>query len=200
MHRQYNQKEDEEEAEVRRRYELGYHSGRASAYNVEIYSTVFGGPILTKCLKRLVVSSVGRAVLGGAGAAIYKARGVLKSTVRAAAKPSVVSNEIKTVAKAEGKAFTKLPDGHMWQENSPFKNKNLDELVEMFTKKGYEPRGSNPRIGRGCYYNTKRKRQYHIDSRNQGRYREPNHVDVDRSDDYEGPLDKKRFAYLEDDD
>lgn len=31
----------------------------------------------------------------------------------------------------------------------------------------------------------------------QGIYREPNHVDVDRSPDYKGALDKKRFQYLD---
>jgi hypothetical protein len=49
--------------------------------------------------------------------------------------------------------------------------------------------------------NQKNKRQYYIHpKKNNGRYSEPNHVDVGRPEDYDGPFDKKRFAYLEEDD
>ena len=91
-----------------------------------------------------------------------------------------------------------LPDGHMWTRASPFKNKTTQELDAMFYRKGFRRRGLDPINGKGNYINPKNKRQYHIDPNNIGRYREPNHVDVERLDDYIGNLEKKRFGYLDD--
>jgi RHS repeat-associated protein len=91
-----------------------------------------------------------------------------------------------------------LPDGHMWTKNSPFKNKTADELHDMFIKKGFRTRGPDPKIGKGSYLHPKSARQYGIDPLAEGRYREPNHIDVYRLDDYKGSLEKKRFRYSDD--
>ncbi|WP_193785809.1 polymorphic toxin type 37 domain-containing protein [Waddlia chondrophila] len=67
--------------------------------------------------------------------------------------------------------------------------------------KGYKLKPENSDLlmrGKGSYINPKNKRQYHIDPKYSGRYREPNHVDVSRPKGYEGNLPKKRFSYLDD--
>ncbi|CCB91993.1 putative rhs family protein remnant [Waddlia chondrophila 2032/99] len=94
-----------------------------------------------------------------------------------------------------------MPEGHMWTSGSPFKNKTAEELHQMFVDKGYDLRPGNPDLvmnGKGNYINPKNGRQFHIDPRNSGRYREPNHVDVSRPEKYNGSLPKKRFSYLDD--
>ena len=108
--------------------------------------------------------------------------------------------ERSAIAKETDKILTKtiLPEGHIWQKASPFKHRSAKELNEMFIRKGYEPLGKDCIKGYGNYINPKNGRQYHIDPKNIGRYREPNHVDVSRSDNYEGLLDKKRFFYEDD--
>ena len=68
----------------------------------------------------------------------------------------------------------------------------------MFIEKGFEPKGANPIKGSGSYINPRNGRQYRIDPENAGRYQEPNHVDVSRSQEYKGELDKRRFAYADD--
>lgn len=92
----------------------------------------------------------------------------------------------------------KLPKDHMWVRSSPFKDKNTDQLDKMFIKKGFEPKGRDPKNGLGNYINPKNKREYHIDPKGVGRYRESNHVDVSRPEGYEGKLGKKRFKYKDD--
>ncbi len=101
-------------------------------------------------------------------------------------------------AKGATKKNTQLPKGHMWETASPFKNKTAQELHEAFIKKGYVPFGKDALNGLGNYINPKNLRQYHIDPKKIGRYREPNHVDVMRPKEYSGPLKKKRFSYAED--
>jgi RHS repeat-associated protein len=88
-----------------------------------------------------------------------------------------------------------LPDGHIWQIASPFKNKTANELEKMFLEKGFISFGKNPIIGQGSYVNPKNFRQYRIDPYHTGRYREPNHVDVSRPKNYTGSLEKRRFIY-----
>lgn len=67
----------------------------------------------------------------------------------------------------------------------------------MFNGKDYLKCDLDPMNGLGSYVNTKSNRQYRMDPKNVGRYREPNHVDVMRTDGYKGPL-KKRFRYADD--
>ncbi|MFZ0564944.1 MAG: hypothetical protein WAM28_01960, partial [Chlamydiales bacterium] len=91
-----------------------------------------------------------------------------------------------------------LPNGHIWQKASPFKNKTPLELHKMFIEKGYFPVGKDPLAGQGSYINPKNLRQYRIDPYNMGRYREPSHIDIGRPKDYTGHLGKKRFLYFDD--
>ena len=107
--------------------------------------------------------------------------------------------ERSAIAKETDKILNKtiLPEGHIWQKASPFKHRSAKELNEMFIEKGYQSRGVDPLMGRGSYVNPRNGRSYRIDPYAEGRYREPNHVDVSRSRDYSGPLDKKRFLYAE---
>ncbi|MBU2545607.1 MAG: hypothetical protein KKE46_00505, partial [Gammaproteobacteria bacterium] len=77
---------------------------------------------------------------------------------------------------------------------NPFKGKNAGEIDQMFRAKGYEMRGNNPVNGEGGYVNPYTGRSYHIDPIDFGRYREPNHVDVNR-DNYDGPLNKRKYFY-----
>ena len=74
---------------------------------------------------------------------------------------------------------------------NPFKGKTPGQIDNMFRKKGFDPRGKNPRKGKGGYVNPKTGRSYHIDRRNKSG--EPPHVDVNRSKRYRGPLDKKKY-------
>ena len=71
----------------------------------------------------------------------------------------------------------------------------------MFTKKGFDPKGKLSK-DYGCfdsYIHPKSGRQYYMDPKMKGRYREPSHVDIGRARKYEGPLEgkKKRFGYLD---
>ena len=81
---------------------------------------------------------------------------------------------------------------------NPFKNKTAKEIDETFTKKGFTKNGPDPAGGTGGYVNPKTNRSYHIDPKEWGKYREPNHVDVNRPRGYKGPLDKKKLPYKED--
>ena len=80
---------------------------------------------------------------------------------------------------------------------NPFKNKTANEIDEMFTKKGFTKSGPDPAGGSGGYVNPKTGRSYHIDPEGWGKYREPNHVDVNRPRGYKG-LPKKKLPYKED--
>lgn len=74
---------------------------------------------------------------------------------------------------------------------NPFKGKSAGEIDKMFKGKGFDPRGPNPKGGKGGYVDPKTGRSYHIDEANS--FGEPPHVDVNRPRDYSGPLDKKKF-------
>ena len=100
-------------------------------------------------------------------------------------------------SKPGGQKNGAVPDGHIMTKSSPFKNKDIDQLHEMFTKKGFKPRGPDAKNGLGSYINLKNGRKYHIDPKGVGRYNEPNHVDVSRPNGYDGPLEKKRFSYAD---
>ena len=60
---------------------------------------------------------------------------------------------------------------------NPFKNKTAQEIENMFLKKGFEKRGPDPINGYGGYVNPRTGRSYHIDPKNFGKYKEPNHID-----------------------
>jgi RHS repeat-associated protein len=96
------------------------------------------------------------------------------------------ANGAKQAAKTTGKGL-----------GNPFKDKTAAQIDDMFTKKGYTKSGPDPAGGTGGYVNPKTGRSYHIDPKEWGKYREPNHVDVNRLRDYKGPLEKKRLPYLE---
>ena len=81
--------------------------------------------------------------------------------------------------------------------SNPFKDKSAKEIEQMFKDKGFRESGPDPLNGKGGYVNPKTGRSYHIDPKEYGKYREPNHVDVNRPRDYKGPLDKKKFLYQE---
>lgn len=78
---------------------------------------------------------------------------------------------------------------------NPFKNKTAKEIDKMFMDKGFRKSGPDPLNGYGGYVNPKTGRSYHIDPKEYGKYREPNHVDVNRLRDYKGGLDKKKLPY-----
>lgn len=84
----------------------------------------------------------------------------------------------------------------IWTEFSPFKGKSAQDLDATFREKGFRANGQNPIVGRGSYVKISNERRYHIDPQNAGKYREPNHVDVHRPPNYNGPLPKKKFGYL----
>jgi hypothetical protein len=116
IHRQHNQKEDEEEAEVRRRYELGYHAGCASCYMWQGLAVFAGGAAaFSSTSARVVASGAGGAVAWGCKviqrAAVKSAGARVVSKV--AANPTTVSNGSKAIAKVGAKASAKLPDGFM---------------------------------------------------------------------------------------
>jgi Bacterial toxin 37 len=77
---------------------------------------------------------------------------------------------------------------------NPFRGKSAEEIDQMFRNKDFEPRGPDPVLGLGGYFNPRTGRSYHIDPG--GVYRrgtEPPHVDVNRPRGYNGPLEKRRF-------
>jgi RHS repeat-associated protein len=80
---------------------------------------------------------------------------------------------------------------------NPFKGKTAPEIDAMFKNKGFTTSGPDPISGNGGYVNPKTGRSYHIDPKEYGKYREPNHVDVNRPRDYRGNLEKKKFDYRE---
>jgi hypothetical protein len=83
---------------------------------------------------------------------------------------------------------------------NPFAGKTVQEIENMFLKKGFHIRAKgDPLKGVGGYVNPKTGRSYHIDPQKYNRYNEPSHVDVNRLRSYKGPLDKRRyFGVLED--
>lgn len=81
---------------------------------------------------------------------------------------------------------------------NPFKEKSAAEVEKMFKGKGFEAKGGDPLNGKGGYVNPKTGRSYHIDPKSQGKYREPNHVDVNRPRGYKGALEKKKLPYKDD--
>ena len=74
---------------------------------------------------------------------------------------------------------------------NPFKGKTPGQIDKMFRKKGFDPRGEDPREGIGGYVNPKTGRSYHIDPKN--RSGEPSHVDVNRSKRNRDRLKKKKY-------
>ena len=80
---------------------------------------------------------------------------------------------------------------------NPFKNKSSNEIDQMFRSKGFRTKGDAPSEGFGGYVNPKSGRSYHIDPLNWGKYREPNHIDVNRLRSYKGSLGKKKLPYKE---
>ncbi|WP_027671346.1 polymorphic toxin type 37 domain-containing protein [Rheinheimera baltica] len=93
-------------------------------------------------------------------------------------------DKLGTLKKASGKGL-----------GNPFKNKTAKEIDKMFMDKGFRKSGPDPLNGYGGYVNPKTGRSYHIDPKENGKYREPNHVDVNRLRDYKGGLDKKKLPY-----
>jgi RHS repeat-associated protein len=75
---------------------------------------------------------------------------------------------------------------------NPFASRTAAEIDEMFTAKGYQPRGPDPLNGKGGYVNPNNQRSYHIDEANS--FGESPHVDVNRLRSYNGPLDKKKYG------
>jgi len=92
-----------------------------------------------------------------------------------------------------GRDFVKEPNN--WTKGSLLKDKSAVELDLMFRDKKFRPKGPDPLNGRGNYVHPKSGRKYHIDPKNKGRYREPSHVDVSRSEGYTGSLKKKSMIY-----
>jgi RHS repeat-associated protein len=80
---------------------------------------------------------------------------------------------------------------------NPFKDKSAKEIDQMFKDKGFRESGPDPLNGKGGYVDPKTGRSYHIDPKEYGKYREANHVDVNRPRGYKGPLDKKKLPYKE---
>ena len=86
---------------------------------------------------------------------------------------------------------------------NPFEGKSAPEIDQMFKAKGFDLEGGNPIKGYGGYVNPKTGRSYHIDPEEFGNFREPNHVDVNRSKNYKGmklkkkgmKLKKRKFKY-----
>lgn len=80
---------------------------------------------------------------------------------------------------------------------NPFKDRSAKEIDQMFKDKGFRESGLDARNGKGGYVNPKTGRSYHIDPKEYGKYREPNHVDVNRPRGYKGAVDKKKLPYKE---
>lgn len=78
---------------------------------------------------------------------------------------------------------------------NPFKNKTAEQIDIMFEKKGFGKSGTDPLKGKGGYINPKNGRSYHLDPKEYNKYREENHVDVNRLKGYKGTLDKKKLPY-----
>ena len=105
--------------------------------------------------------------------------------------PTTMLLPLPAVGKAKGVFCKATPKGL----GNPFKNKSAKDIDKMFRKKGFESRGPDPINGYGGYVNPKTGRSYHIDPKEYGKYREPNHVDVNRPKG--SPLTKKKYPYLQ---
>jgi hypothetical protein len=110
----------------------------------------------------------------------------------------------KKVKLPNGKTLTQLTQkaekdfarqSNNWTKRSLFKDKTAKDLDKMFRGRGLDPKGLDPLNGKGSYIHPKSGRKYCIDAKNKGRYREPSHVDISRSENYTGPLKKKRMIY-----
>lgn len=83
--------------------------------------------------------------------------------------------------------------GGTGRAGNPFRGKNPSEIDKMFRDKGFEPRGPDPKSGKGGYVNPRTGRSYHIDFKN--RFNEKPHVDVNRPNTCDMP---KRKYFIED--
>ncbi|MES9957649.1 MAG: RHS repeat-associated core domain-containing protein [Sedimenticola sp.] len=104
----------------------------------------------------------------------------------------------KWLADGVGKAYGWFGRAPKRGLGNPFKDKTAKEIDEMFSKKGFTKSskpGHDAVDGYGGYVNPKTGRSYHIDPKGWGKYREPNHIDVNRPRGYKGPLDKKQLPY-----
>lgn len=77
---------------------------------------------------------------------------------------------------AAGKSWADEPKNII--DESPYKNMTKDDLIKHFTDEGYEFKG-NLEKGIYSYVHPITNKKVHIDPRNQHRFQEPNHVDVD---------------------
>ncbi len=93
-----------------------------------------------------------------------------------------VAGIAKSVIKAGVKALIKKAASKRGVGSNAFRGKTPKQIDKMLKKKGYEPRGSDPKGGRGGYVNPKSGRSYHIDpgKRRPPQKPEPPHVDVNR--------------------
>ena len=87
------------------------------------------------------------------------------------------------------------PDAVEPRRFNPFEGRTPAEIDARFRQKGFQPSGPDPMSGYGGYTNPRSGRSYHIDPKEYGRYREPNHVDVNRPRGYKGRLEKRKFGY-----
>ncbi|MEQ6205021.1 RHS repeat-associated core domain-containing protein, partial [Sulfitobacter sp. HNIBRBA2951] len=97
-----------------------------------------------------------------------------------------------SVAKNLAKNLRNNPKGL----GNPFKNKTAEQIDTMFKKKGFDTSG-DAFNGNGAYVNPRNKRSYHIDRKEWGSHREPNHIDVNRLRPYKGSLSKKKLPFKE---
>ena len=81
---------------------------------------------------------------------------------------------------------------------NPFAGKTAKEIDQILKSRGFTTSGNDPITGRGGYVNPANGRSYHIDPKIYNKYKEPNHVDVNRLRTYKGPLVKRKYNYEED--
>lgn len=122
-----------------------------------------------------------------AGAAISGGVGVLAAPEAGAAITKAVTQGLEQGAtKPDGKGL-----------GNPFKGKSLDQARRMLEKKGFEPRGPKPEVGKGGYVNPETGRSYHLDpgQRPSPRSSEAPHVDVNRDSTLTKPseMPKRKF-------
>ena len=144
-----------------------------------------------------VGSGVGNAIYDPNASGWQRAGNVANDALRAAAIAAIVARGATTAVSALSRfgAPAAEIEACAIRPFNPFKGKTAVEINDMLRKRGFTTSGSDPAGGPGGYINPKSGRSYHIDPKDWGRYREPNHVDVNRLKSYKGPIKKRKFDY-----
>jgi RHS repeat-associated protein len=120
----------------------------------------------------------------------YRASGDIEGEISSYNKTMAVATDL--IGRLKGASQNCVPKSNSGLTSNPFKGRALEQIAEIFGKKGFVPKGWEPLIGKGNYINPRTGRKYVLDpGGNYGKKKELPHVDVMRPKNSE--LNKKKL-------